>query len=239
MSNAPDALRGLLLYVADLLMPQECFVCGSHAGGHAVCDACRGELPFHAAAACPVCAEPTADGLTCGRCLRHPPAFDATRAVFDYAFPVEAMLHALKYGHRLALSDFFAGELVRLAADLRLQADLVLPMPLHPQRLAERGFNQAVEIARPLARASGLPMELASVRRIRNTVAQAGLDREMRLRNTRGAFVCKAPLDGLRIAVVDDVMTTGATLDELARVLKQRGAAWVGNFVIARTPVPD
>lgn len=239
LSNSPDTLRGLLLHVADLLMPQECFVCGSLAGGEAVCAPCRAELPNHPAAACPVCAEPTGGGGICGRCQRRRPSFDATRAVFDYAFPVHTMLHALKYGHRLALADFFAAELTRLAADLRLQADVILPMPLHPRRLAERGFNQAVELARPLARAVGLPLELGAVRRVRNTVAQVDLDREARLRNPRGAFTCGASMQGLRIAVVDDVMTTGATLDELARVLKQQGAAWVGNFVVARTPVPD
>lgn len=243
LSNATHALQGLLLHVADLLMPQDCFVCGGHAGGDAVCAACSAELPLHPAAVCPVCAEPTGDARTCGRCLRHPPAFDATWAVFDYAFPVDAMLHALKYRHRLALADFFAAAMLRAGArprlDLRVQADVILPMPLHPRRLAERGFNQAVEMARPIARAAGLPLELAAVRRVRNTVAQAGLDREARRRNPRGAFVSNTSLSGLRVVVVDDVMTTGATLDELAGVLKQQGAAWVGNLVVARTPAPD
>lgn len=239
MSNAIDALQGLLLYVADVLMPQDCFVCGGEAGGPALCPACRQELPFHANVACPVCALPSLDGHICGHCSRHPPAFDATQVAFEYAFPVDAMLHALKYRHRLALADFFAGELLRVAAGLRLRADVILPMPLHPRRLAERGFNQAVEVARPLARATGLPLELAGVRRVRDTVAQAGLDREARLRNPRGAFDCGASLAGLRIAVVDDVMTTGATLDELARCLKRQGAAWVGNLVVARTPQAD
>mgnify|MGYP002398471597 CR=1 FL=1 len=239
LSNATDALHGLLLHVTDLLMPQNCFVCGGHAGGNAACAPCRAELPARVGAACRVCAEPIIEGSVCGRCRRDPPAFDATRAVFDYAFPVDAMLHALKYRHRLALADFFAAEMVRLVPDLRRQADVVLPMPLHPRRLAERGFNQAVEIARPVARASGLPLNLTAVRRIRNTIAQAGLDREARLRNPRGAFASDGSLSGLRVVVVDDVMTTGATLDELARLLKARGAAWVGNFVVARTPAPD
>lgn len=239
LSNPVDALKSLLLHVTDVLMPQDCFVCGSLAGGDAVCSACRRELPRHAGGACPVCALPTVDGGVCGRCLRQPPAFDATLAVFDYAFPVDAMLHALKYRHQLALAGFFARELADVAGELRLRADLILPMPLHAHRLAERGFNQAVEIARPLARTYGLPLELAAIRRVRNMVAQAGLDREARLHNPRGAFEGVRSLTGVRVVVVDDVMTTGATLNELAHVLKRHGAAWVGNLVIARTPRPD
>jgi len=109
---------------------------------------------------------------------------------------------------------------------------------LHPLRLAERGFNQAVEIARPYARARGLPLALALVAKVRNAEPQAGLDRAARLRNPRGAFGCDTALNGKRVIVVDDVMTTGATLDELARCLKLCGAAWVGNLVVARTPAP-
>ena len=239
LSNPVDALKGLLQHVTDVIMPHECFVCGSAAGGEAVCPACRGELPRRPGRACPVCALPVVDGGVCGRCARQPPAFDATWAVFDYAFPVDAMLHALKYRHQLALAGFFARELAGLAGDPWRGVDMILPMPLHAHRLAERGFNQAVEIARPLARANGLPLELAAIRRVRNTVAQAGLDREARLRNPRGAFEGVRPLAGVRILVVDDVMTTGATLNELARALKRQGAGWVGNLVIARTPTPD
>lgn len=196
----------------------------------AVCTACMQVLPRHTGPACPRCALPTARGECCGRCLREPPAFDTTHAVFDYVFPLDVLVQALKYHHRLALAGVFAGELGALA-----EVDVVVPMPLHARRLRERGFNQAVEIARPLACVAGVALELADVVRVRNTAPQARLDRETRQANMRGAFACRRRFDGLRIAVVDDVMTTGATLDALARCLKGSGAASVHNFVVART----
>ncbi|MDR1063822.1 MAG: ComF family protein [Azoarcus sp.] len=215
------------------LAVQDCCLCGRPAGGGPVCVACARELPRHTAHACPCCALPVPDGEICGRCLRKPPAFDATLAAFDYIFPLDVLVQALKYRHRLALAGFFARAFDALPA-----ADLVLPMPLHPARLRERGFNQAVEIARPLARTAGLPLDLAGVTRVRATPPQASLAHDARLANLRNAFAACRRFDGLRIAVVDDVMTTGASLDALARCLKASGAAAVHNLVVARTLDP-
>lgn len=154
--------------------------------------------------------------------------------MFDYAFPLDVLVQSLKYRHRLSLADYFAESL----GDLR-EFDLIVPMPLHPRRLAERGFNQAVEIARPLARLAGVPMALAGVRRVIDTPAQASLSRADRSANVRGAFACDLPLDGKSVVVIDDVMTTGASLDALARSLKAGGAVRVENRVVARTPTSD
>ncbi|MDR3214614.1 MAG: ComF family protein [Azoarcus sp.] len=216
------------------LTARDCHLCACavEEGGAPVCAACARELPRQVAAlACPLCGLPTPGGETCGRCLREPPAFDSTYAAFTYVFPLDVLVRALKYRHRLALAGFFAG-----AFDVLPVADLVLPMPLHPSRLCSRGFNQAVEIARPLARAAGLPLEWAGVARVRATPPQASLDHDARLANLRNAFAARRRFDGLRVAVVDDVMTTGASLDALARCLKANGAAAVHNFVVARTP---
>lgn len=178
---------------------------------------------------------PTPEAAVCGRCLRDPPAFDATGAAFAYRFPVDRMVQALKYRERLALAGFFADAL----RPFRPSGDaLIVPMPLHRRRLRERGFNQAVEIARPLALAWGLPLVLSGVMRAVHTAPQASLPWKARSVNIRGAFRCDVPFDGKTVIVVDDVMTTGATLDELARTLKLRGAARVENLVIARTPPP-
>ena len=213
-------------------------MCGAESAGDAVCEACARALPNRPPSACPRCGLPGLDGGCCAACEREKPAYDATLALYDFVFPVDAMVHALKYRHRLSMASFFGAALAARAQDFGAQADLLLPMPLHPRRLAERGFNQAVELARPLARARGLPLGLAVVRKLRDIPAQAGLDREARLRNPRGVFECDMSLHGQRVIVVDDVMTTGATLGELARTLKRQGASWVGNVVVARTPAP-
>lgn len=221
--------------LAARLMPNECFVCGQGAGFALVCGACRTSLPA-LAAACPVCAIPSGEDLVCGSCQRVEPAFDATAAALPYVFPVDRLVRALKYGRRLALARFLSGLLEPLAP--LAGADVVVPMPLHPARLRERGFNQAAEIARPLARAWGLPFETASVERVRDTAPQASLPWLERRRNLRGAFRCHGSFEGRTVVVIDDVMTTGATLDELARTLKSHGAARVENRVVARTPSP-
>ncbi len=217
-------------------MPQDCLVCGEPASDHALCASCLAELPRRPSGACPICALPSLNGGPCGQCLREPPAYDATRAVFDYAFPVDQLVQSLKYGYQLSVASFFAREVRALGALLVPDVDLIVPMPLHARRLAERGFNQAVEIARPLWQSSRLPMELARVQKVRDTPAQASLGRDDRLLSPRGAFACDLALEGQHVLVIDDVMTTGATLSELARCLKRQGANRVTNLVVARTP---
>ncbi|HQZ04058.1 MAG TPA: ComF family protein [Thauera sp.] len=236
MSNPVRASRLLFGRLLDALIPQDCLICGEKAAGNALCAACLAELPRRPPSACPICALPGLDGGPCGQCLRDPPEYDATRAVFDYAFPIDQLVQSLKYGYQLSIASFFARELLEAGEQLVLDADLIVPMPLHARRLAERGFNQAVEIARPLARACGLPMELARVRKLHDTPAQASLGRVERLLSPRGVFACELALEGQHVLVVDDVMTTGATLNELARCLKRQGARRVTNLVLARTP---
>jgi ComF family protein len=220
-----------LISLFETLIPPDCCLCGipAESGGVPVCDDCADELPRHDMPACPCCALPAPDGQICGYCLRDPPAFDSTHALYGYVFPADVLVRAFKYRHRLSLARFFAEKVSTLP-----EADVVVPMPLHPRRLSERGFNQALEIARPLARAAGLPLEQGGVVRKRHTPPQAGLDREDRLANPRDAFACRRRFDDLRVMVIDDVMTTGASLDALARCLKVAGAVAVHNFVLAR-----
>lgn len=152
--------------------------------------------------------------------------------MYRYEFPADKLIHALKYSRRLASADFLARALLAMPFDTR--PDIVLPVPLSARRLAERGFNQAVELARPLARHLGARLELFAVQRCRHTLPQARLPWKSRAKNIRHAFECSADLSGKTICVIDDVMTTGATLDELARILKLHGALRVENRVIAR-----
>jgi len=210
---------------------QDCLLCGEESGPELLCAACAAELPA-LAEHCPQCAIPSPFGTVCGSCLNQPPHFDGTLALWRYEFPCDRLVQALKYRARLALAGFFARS---LASRPMPEVDLVVPMPLHPKRLAERGFNQALEIARGLERHLGRPIEPRGVLRLKDTLPQTQLPYEERAKNVRGAFLCKLDLSGASVAVVDDVMTTGATLNELARALKRAGATRVENFVIART----
>ena len=212
---------------------QDCLLCGSSGGNDLLCPACAADLPRLQQPGCPHCALPTPNGEPCGRCLSHPRHFDAARAAFRYEFPLDRLIQSFKYGHRLALGAWFGRRIASLAGGLA--AEVVMPLPLHIERLRARGFNQAVEIARPLARALDLPLDTATCSRTRHTPAQAGLPWRERAKNIRGAFHCSKDMSGQRVLLVDDVMTTGASLDECARTLKLHGAAEVVVLVVART----
>jgi ComF family protein len=199
-----------------------------------LCTDCDADLSHYRAPTCPVCALLTLDGQVCGACLQQPPAFDHTLAAFSYRFPIDRLLHAFKYSDNLALTEILAKPLARLAAD-HPKPDLLMPMPLHPGRLKERGFNQSLEIAKPISRWLDIPLTADACQRTRDTPTQAGLKWKERRRNVRGAFACSLDLSGGKIAVLDDVMTTGATLNEISRVLKDCGASEVSAWVVART----
>lgn len=225
----PAFFRPLL----DLLLPQDCLLCSAASGSALLCPDCAGGLPALPADRCSHCAQPGHAGVACGRCQRRPPHFDALLALHPYAFPVDRLILQLKYAHQLAIADHFGAALA--AAIGSIEVDLIVPMPLHPGRLAERGFNQARELARALARASGLVCDAASCTRRRATAPQEGLSLDERRRNLRDAFFCTADYGGRHLLLVDDVATTGASADECARTLKLHGAGRVTVAVVART----
>jgi ComF family protein len=231
-SNEEGADLSISQRVLDTLLPPRCLLCAGDAGLRSVCAACIADLPRLPIERCPVCALPSPGNHLCGECLKRPRHFDATHAVYRYAFPTDKLVQALKYSRRLASADFLAHALFSLP--MTSLPDLILPVPLSAKRLAERGFNQSVELARPLARHLGLSLELTAVRRHKHTTPQASLPWKARASNIRHAFECNIDLSGKTIWVIDDVMTTGATLDELARVLKLHGAARVENRVVTR-----
>jgi ComF family protein len=212
-------------------MGRDCVLCGGESEHELLCRACLSELPV-LPACCPQCALPSPAAGTCGSCLRDSPHFDSTKALWRYEFPCDKLVQALKYGSRLALAGFFAR---CLASQTLPEVDLVVPMPIHPRRLSERGFNPALEIARGIARLADRPITFHGALRVRHSPPQTGLRYEERAGNVRGAFECHIDLRGKRVGVVDDVMTTGSTLNELARALKRAGALRVENFVVART----
>ena len=212
---------------------QDCLLCAAPNGREILCVECAAQLPRLAAESCPVCALPTPDSAVCGRCLSHPPAFDATMAIFDYRFPVDVLIQQLKYANQLALAPWLAKQATMRLSSMPLP-DAALAMPLSRARLRERGFNQSAEIAKSACRRLGVPV-FDGCERIRDTESQAGLPWNARAKNVRGAFACADDLSGKHIAVFDDVMTTGATLNEIAKTLKKAGAARVSAWVIART----
>ena len=224
-------------FLSNLLFGGSCFLCRGAARG-ILCPACDADLPRLAGTLCPRCALPSPGSALCGRCLADAPRYDATVAALAYRFPADTLVHALKFRSQLALAPLL-GDLLLQCIPAGERVDCVLPVPLSKERLRERGYNQALEIARNVAKERRERLELTIVIRERNTRAQADLPWSERARNVRGAFRCERSLDGAAIAVVDDVMTTGATLDELAATLKRAGAARVVNWIIARTLPPD
>lgn len=220
-------------WLAATLLPQPCALCGGSAGLPPVCADCAAELPRQPELACPRCGEDSPDGATCGACLRDPPAFDASTVAFRYQQPVDYLIQQFKFSGALHLGPWFADALL---PGIQTGHDAIVAMPLHPNRLRERGYNQAREIALALAKRTGLPLRDALVRRIRDTAHQADLDADARRRNLRGAFACTTPIGINSVLVVDDVMTTGASLDEVAATLKRAGATRVDCAVAARTP---
>lgn len=226
--------------LACLALPQACALCAGAAADALVCGACDLALP-RIDEACPRCAVPSPGAATCGACLASPPPFATAHAAFAYAFPVNRLLQRLKYGGALALADWAAHamveEFVRRHEPTALRR-VVVALPLSRERQRERGFNQAHEIARRVAAALELP-QTAALERVQGGPPQTSLPWRGRARNVRGAFACRVPVAGLHLALVDDVMTTGATLREASRTLLAAGAASVAVWVVARTLAPD
>ncbi len=226
------------------LLPLSCSLCAADSDD-LLCPGCAAQFFGSDAAVprCPCCANPLpagADKQLCGACRSHRPAFDVTLVAADYTMPIDQLVLQLKFGHRLALATLYA----RLLRDAVLQQPgfalpaLLCPVPLGPRRLAERGYNQALEIARPLARSLGVALHPRLAVRMRDTTAQSSVAPDQRQQNIAGAFAIPdaALVAGRHIGIVDDVMTSGRTLNELAATLKRHGAARVSNLVFARTP---
>lgn len=237
----------LLHRLAHRVLPSHCALCMA-ACEEQLCTPCRHAYFSCHTARCLQCGLPS-QAPHCAQCLQQLPAFDATIVAADYVPPADQLVLALKFGHRLALAPMFA-HLLRDAL-LQQQAtrpgyaplplpDLLLPVPLGPQRLRERGFNQALQIARPLARALGIALHARWLLRARDTGAQSLLHPAQRNKNVQHAFAltpeAHAGIAGHHVGLVDDVMTTGATLNEVAATLKRHGATRVTNLVFARTP---
>jgi ComF family protein len=215
-----------------LVFGGSCFLCRG-ASRDMLCQACAHDLPQLAAPRCPRCALASPGGATCGRCLANAPRYDATLAALAYEFPADALIHALKFRSELALAPLLSRLLLKEIPP-STRVDIVVAVPLSAQRLKERGYNQALELARPIAAHLGAPLDFGLCERAHETPPQTGLPWAERARNVRGAFRCTRALAGACVAVVDDVMTTGATLSACAEAARAAGARRVVALTVAR-----
>ena len=197
---------------AGALLPQDCSLCGGATLSSLVCDECLRSLP-------------------------HASRESRVVAAFEYRFPLDRLVHRFKFGGDLALGRWLGSQLASRTA-LEPRPDLIVAPPLAASRLRARGFNQALVLAGIVARQHRAHVAVRALERIRDTPPQHLLSRAARRRNLRGAFRCGLRLDGLRVAIVDDVVTTGATADAIARLLVRQGAREVAVWAVARTPAP-
>lgn len=221
-----------------VLYPPRCLICnGSGQKGQDLCGSCEQSLPWlkHA---CHQCALPlpddSGDASICGRCLKKTPFFDFSLSLFSFEKEVVTLIHKLKFHGKLAVSRLFGDLLADTAVKNLDKPDCLLPVPLYKKRLKKRGFNQSIEICRSLEKAWDIPIENNLVNRTRDTQSQTGLDAKQRKKNIRGVFEITGAIKYAHVAIVDDVVTTGSTVNELARILKKGGVKKVSVYSIAR-----
>ena len=234
MSILHSTVLNIRTKINQILPAQPCVLCGSMSHDGLWCADCDAALPYFNMPRCPVCALPTPAGEVCGHCLAHPPLFTHTTAAFSYTFPLDKLIQAMKYGEQLPLARAFAKKLA-LRIDKEALPDFVIPMPLHPAKLRQRGFNQSLLIASTIARELNLKLLPNSCQRVRDTPPQSALPFKERNKNVRNAFQCDVNLTGKRIAMVDDVLTSGASLNAFAAALQKRGASEISAWIVART----
>lgn len=232
--------RRLIGSALDLVLPPTCLACAAQLDQPGrLCAACWGDIRFLGEPCCACCGHPFELAGTaglCAGCLARPPRFDRARAVAAYGGAMRQMILAFKHGDRLDLTPGLAALMVRADPEGLAQATLIAAVPLHRRRLLRRRYNQAAELARAVGRLSGLPARVDLLRRIRPTPSQGGLGRRARRRNMAAAFDLPRPAraEGQRVLLIDDVMTTGATVEACARSLKAAGAASVAVLTLAR-----
>lgn len=219
--------------------PGRCVLCAEPLpAGESLCAPCSADLP-RPVHPCPRCAAPLPAGAPrdteCGSCQRHPPPFARTHASFHYRAPLDRLVLRLKFGRDLGLAKLLGLHLARSLSEAGgARPDLIVPVPLHRSRLRSRGYNQSLEIARVLSRQLKIPLDAHGLRRVRATREQTRLNREERRRNLHKAFGARRSYAGLRVALLDDVMTSGHTAAAAARTLAQAGAAEIVVWVVAR-----
>ena len=221
----------------DFLLPPRCILCGQSSCSIFICEPCKYDLPL-LGQCCRQCSLPLGSEIDnlCGSCIQNPPPFSRTICPLRYEFPADRLVQLFKFRRQLACGRVLSHLLSEYASNQTSRyPDILIPVPLHHWRMTTRGFNQAYELAAYISKVLNIPLLITSLKRHRHTTAQSGLSRKQRRNNLRGAFYWHGgTLPGRHVALIDDVMTTGTTVSECARVLKNAGAARVDVWVTAR-----
>jgi ComF family protein len=240
-TTLPARFRQLGRAVVDGILPPRCLACGTTVDEvDALCPKCWSSITFFAPPWCAACGlpfpHPMGEGAICGACAGHPPSWDRARSVFRYDRHSRRLVLMLKHGDQTHLAGAFGRWINRAGNEILAEADLLVPVPLHWTRLFGRRFNQAAILAQATRAAGGPPVGADWLVRRRRTPSQGLLGPAARARNVRGAFALRRgrSVDGKRVVLIDDVLTTGATAEECARILRREGAASVGVLVLAR-----
>ena len=223
------------------LVPQSCPICGDRCFyPELLCQACLGDLPI-TKSACRRCGVKLFTASVCGSCQAEPPLYSQTFSAFEYGSPIDSLIQQFKYANRLELGRVLGITMAtELAPKMRHLPDLLVPVPLHRSKLRQRGYNQALELSRWLSKQLGVELDADSTSRRRKTPPQTGLPYKERRHNIRNAFSVRADaLSGKHIALIDDVMTTGSTANELTRILLKSGVKLVDVWVLARVQPPN
>lgn len=242
VNNGYAKLHRCLHAIKNWLLPGCCVLCKSSTESSDLCLACEQDLPW-LKNPCKNCALPllSTNVNVCGQCLQHPLPFDNTHALFLYQPPIDQLIMGLKFQKKLVYARLLSELLTKhltIIYDKKPFPQCIIPVPLHPKKLQERGFNQAVEIVRPLAKKFKTPIDLQSCQRIKATLAQTDLPAIERRENMKNAFLMQRKMPFKHVAIFDDVVTTGQTVFELSKVLKEMGVEKIDIWCCARTILP-
>lgn len=223
--------------LANWLLPTFCALCRVRTEGSALCTVCLEELPWKKGG-CVCCGRDLVSAEHCGQCIQTPPPYHHTICIFHYQTPIDHFVLSLKFAEKLIyaklLGDLMAVEIKQRYAE-KNKPEWIIPVPLHPTRLKERGYNQAVEIARSVSRALQIPIQKHCCTRVLPTLPQASTTADERRKNMKQAFAVDPTFSAKHVAIVDDVLTTGSTVTELAMVLKKAGVGRIDVWCCART----
>ncbi len=239
-----DSIRQVYRRILPSITPESfCVLCGEVCGGSSqslICEPCLSDLPV-ITTPCSVCSVTLSakdSAGMCGSCLHTTPFYQKSIIPLEYVFPTTELIKQLKYNDKLLLSEVLSRIVLNMVKQENGHLpEVIIPVPIHPLRLMKRGFNQSALIAKTISKELNIPIDLKSCHRIRNTLQQTGFNKKQRRKNIRNAFSVNGNFSAKHVAILDDVVTTGSTVNEMARVLQKAGAETIEVWACARTVV--